>query len=909
MGKSLFDTVKTDVIFGKYRKAFRYFACTVGCIVAFAATYALILPAFTMERKSFCGYEEHSHSKSCYSQQAERRDLICNISGFGLHSHSGGCYDEEGTVICGQADYVVHSHNESCRNGEGALVCTLPERAQHVHSGSCYRTQEPTLHTHTDACKVPVKGSLICEIQEYPGHQHGEDCYRAGSRLQCTREEGHSHGDGCYEYPLVCGKSVEPHVHGDSCYTRGGQICQIPENHAHEGSCYVSNLSCGQTEFDHTHGSDCFRSALSCGEEHEHTDGCYRQEKTCGLSEGGHRHSDSCYTLSAVCSTPEGHVHGSGCYERILGCAIAEGEAHVHDGGCYSTERRRICTLDENHIHENACYQQELACETPESAGHSHEDGCYQWEDAFGCGLEDGQPEKAEPVLVCREPAAQVHVHTDGCFAVAKKEDTVCGLNHKHTDSCYALKCSLQEHTHCLQCYSNPHADVENKQTWEKALEKVEKTGDWNLDVVAIAESQLGYRESTRNYTVWEDDSVHGYTRYGAWYGVPNGDWCGMFASFCLDYAGVEGVPYNYGVRPWIEDLSALDLYRTAEEYTPIPGDLVFFDWDRQDGLSDHVGIVYEVIAGSESEKAQLKTIEGNSSNCVQFVTYDLDSVELLGYSMLPENPEITYLCGLHKHVHNKKDCFDEENLICEEAVHIHSKDCLVEMPEEVTVSCGEDGHIHTSACQTVNRDTLPEPESALPLTSDVWLEGDGGDKTGLNVTGSLGENGSIRMQVQEVWEGDGRELPVTVYLLADGVRFREETLSSDNGWQHTWTDLPTHETGTEAEITYTVEAVTGAEFAPGNSPAADAAGDDAQEDDLLYRVTEEPDTLVTCTPVGINSQRLRALKYRFETSEGAAALSVAAGAVQIAPVVVAPFLAAPLLLLILLMLPKRLRT
>jgi hypothetical protein len=181
---------------------------------------------------------------------------------------------------------------------------------------------------------------------------------------------------------------------------------------------------------------------------------------------------------------------------------------------------------------------------------------------------------------------------------------------------------------------------VESQEYWEGTMADIVLTGDWNRDVVSIAESQLGYRESERNYAVWEDNSVHGYTRYGAWYEMPYADWCGMFASFCLDYAGVEGMPYHYGVRPWIEQLSApeLDLYRSAAEYTPIPGDLVFFDWE-QDGLSDHVGIVYEITDATETESAKLRTIEGNSSNCVQICTYDLDDGRLLGYSMLPEKP------------------------------------------------------------------------------------------------------------------------------------------------------------------------------------------------------------------------------------------------------------------------------
>ena len=36
-------------------------------------------------------------------------------------------------------------------------------------------------------------------------------------------------------------------------------------------------------------------------------------------------------------------------------------------------------------------------------------------------------------------------------------------------------------------------------------------------NIVTVAQSQLGYAESTRNYSVDENGLVSGYTRYGAW--------------------------------------------------------------------------------------------------------------------------------------------------------------------------------------------------------------------------------------------------------------------------------------------------------------------------------------------------------------------------------------------------------
>lgn len=41
----------------------------LSCIVVFCTVYALILPAVTLEARSFCGSEEHRHSKECYTEE------------------------------------------------------------------------------------------------------------------------------------------------------------------------------------------------------------------------------------------------------------------------------------------------------------------------------------------------------------------------------------------------------------------------------------------------------------------------------------------------------------------------------------------------------------------------------------------------------------------------------------------------------------------------------------------------------------------------------------------------------------------------------------------------------------------------------------------------------------------------
>lgn len=126
------------------------------------------------------------------------------------------------------------------------------------------------------------------------------------------------------------------------------------------------------------------------------------------------------------------------------------------------------------------------------------------------------------------------------------------------------LYCNNTEssHTHTLSCYSNPDADIETNDDWEKSISGVTLTGICSDDVIAVAKTQLGYSESASNYNVETDadgiEIIKGYTRYGAMYDNAYADWDAMFVSFCLKYAGVpqEDFPYEMTVSDFVEKLS-----------------------------------------------------------------------------------------------------------------------------------------------------------------------------------------------------------------------------------------------------------------------------------------------------------------------------------------------------------------
>lgn len=128
-------------------------------------------------------------------------------------------------------------------------------------------------------------------------------------------------------------------------------------------------------------------------------------------------------------------------------------------------------------------------------------------------------------------------------------------------------------------------------------------------DVLYCARDWIGYSR-------WTDPEEG--TVFGRWFAEKTGEpyfgvsgvpYCAMFASYCLDWAGVScaGMPSAYcpDIVSAGEDAGATVSCEDAE-----PGDIVLFDWGG-DGLADHVGIVEE----NHPSDGYMTTIEGNTSS------------------------------------------------------------------------------------------------------------------------------------------------------------------------------------------------------------------------------------------------------------------------------------------------------
>lgn len=143
-------------------------------------------------------------------------------------------------------------------------------------------------------------------------------------------------------------------------------------------------------------------------------------------------------------------------------------------------------------------------------------------------------------------------------------------------------------------------------------------------EVVRVAQSQVGYRESGKNVT-----------KYGSWYGA-HAPWCAIFVSWCVDKADdnlgtrMLGniVPKTAGATSSRNYFSSRGrYYKRSSGYDPKPGDFIYFNWQSPSGKPQHIGIV--VSADSKT----VYTVEGNASDRVKSKSYSLSSSKILGYA------------------------------------------------------------------------------------------------------------------------------------------------------------------------------------------------------------------------------------------------------------------------------------
>lgn len=325
-------------------------------------------------------------------------------------------------------------------------------------------------------------------------------------------------------------------------------------------------------------------------------------------------------TGEAMCGYEE-HTHNANCYELVYTCGYEEGEV-LSEAPDYAAIEAEIRAEFEADVAAQA-EEQASALQAAQDAAAAEAEAAGEDPDL----AREAIAAAAEPTPTVDEDALRAAV--DAAYAEAEAAMEV----HTHTEACTEarLVCDLEEHTHVPLCYSNPNIDAETAGDWEATFADVELTGEWPQDVLAIAETQIGYTESEQNFQLGDDGERRGYTRYGDWYGNPYGVWDGLFVMFCLEYAGVdtEYLPCESGAYAWTAALQHASAYEPAHAYTPQPGDIVFFNDDFEDNdKADRVGIVKSL----NEDLDELIVIEGDVNNTVAEAPYALSSETIQGY-------------------------------------------------------------------------------------------------------------------------------------------------------------------------------------------------------------------------------------------------------------------------------------
>lgn len=370
----------------------------------------------------------------------------------------------------------------------------------------------------------------------------------------------------------------------------------------------------------------------SCGmEEHVHTDDCYTEELVCGYEEGQPEDPDSAFSVDSEPTTEEPEAEPEEPEPEET-----EPEVHHHTADCYETvlvEHKEQTCGQEEHTHNDYCIDPDTGDFLCGFEEHTHTDDCFttetETEEKLVCGYEEGQvlsdgTAAEDGIAALEDTNTATSVAEDSSEAVSEP------VLHHHTEACYekVLTCTIPEHTHTLECLADYSADVETDDDWEKY--SVGLSDNWNEALLAVAQEQLGYKESEKNFQTDEAlgdiIDVHHYTRYGAFYGNPYADWDVAFIAFCQHYAGIPKteIPQRLGLEALRADMDAMGFaYLTEGEdaaYEAIPGDVVTYN---KNGTADDetIGIVETV--GDDS----LTVISGAVEGAVAEVTVPFTDV------------------------------------------------------------------------------------------------------------------------------------------------------------------------------------------------------------------------------------------------------------------------------------------
>lgn len=228
---------------------------------------------------------------------------------------------------------------------------------------------------------------------------------------------------------------------------------------------------------------------------------------------------------------------------------------------------------------------------------------------------------------------------------------------------------SYDSSVYCRTLRYEPDKENAGEDVYDDLVGKPDE-GEENTPVDDVAEGRrkfLEYLSSQRSFIgggvnrgLILDQGLSTGWYYSQWYigskGVEGWDkdtpWCACFISWGLSQVTDEYININEedtdghvvnGEYHWFAsvDRFAAELqspsnehqWKLAEEYEPLPGDIIFIDWSGGDDPA-HVGVVLTVETEEDEEKF-VYTLEGNSANMVAIRKYAIDNPIILAYGVL----------------------------------------------------------------------------------------------------------------------------------------------------------------------------------------------------------------------------------------------------------------------------------
>ncbi len=503
--------------------------------------------------------------------------------GLEAHLHSGACFEK--ALICGQEEGENHTHGEGCY--ATVLVCALPE---HTHTESCYpqTLPEPTVPAEKQKETAPEEITEETTAPAPNGDGNGSPKETAeNTESPVTEAPAETTEPAVTEAPA---ETTEP-----SMTEEPAETAEPAGNEAGKEQPVIEPM-----KIEALHGPE----TLQAGQPGEWSFAAANAEKLVFAITAADGSITARQELAPESVSFHYTISASGLYTVRL--TAMRGEESVCE------ERRLAVSAGELRAAVDtgtrSCFGGDEVTFTLSSQGGvapvTYNVSVYQG----GATLLEEKYRTEKQLRVTAMRAADVTTlyvrltATDACGATATADK--------------AIFCAV--HT------------AETGKDWEATLAEARLTGSWPEDLLAVARTQLGYRESTTDFIIDTDGRQKGYTRYGRWYGSEYSDWCAMYVSFCLHYAGVpeSAFPQEAGCGSWVRALQAHGLYRALGEYAPQSGDIVFFDW-QQNGRPDHVGIL------EKADSDTLTVLEGNSGNSVCRSTYLTTDGTICGYGSL----------------------------------------------------------------------------------------------------------------------------------------------------------------------------------------------------------------------------------------------------------------------------------